>query len=75
MPAQARKLEHPTADLQNEMLKGNGRFKLRWPEHFDYVIFYHFGHFANFRPELLTEVHRGSFFSILKIRRPQPQRG
>ena len=74
-PAQARKLEHPTADLQNEMLKGNGRFKLRWPEHFDYVIFYHFGHFANFRPELLTEVHRGSFFSILKVRRPQPQRG
>jgi len=45
------------------------RVTQNWPRKFDYVIFYHFGGTPNFNPALLQEVHRGSFFSILKVKK------
>ena len=44
-------------------------YALRWPEQFDYVVYYHFGGPPNFDPTTLEVVRVGSFFSILKVKR------
>lgn len=41
-----------------------------WPERFDFVIYYHFGASPNFDPARLQLVRQGSFFSLLRVRRP-----
>jgi hypothetical protein len=43
-----------------------------WPEQFDYLIDFDYGRPENPVPALLTELHRGSFFSIFRIHPPQP---
>ena len=45
------------------------RFALRWPQHFDYVVHYHFGRPRNFNPAVLTQVRSGSYFTIYKVKR------
>ncbi len=42
-----------------------------WPEHFDYLIDFGYGISQNPVPALLTELHRGSFFTIYQIHPPQ----
>jgi len=68
----ALKMEDPTPELREKARKRNAQFMLRWQDRFQYVIYYHFGGAPNFDPRVLTEVHRGSFFSILKVK-PRPQ--
>ena len=68
----ALKMEDPTPELREKARKRNAQFMLRWQDRFQYVIYYHFGGAPNFDPRVLTEVHRGSFFSILKVK-PHPQ--
>jgi hypothetical protein len=41
-----------------------------WPEHFDYLIDFSYGVERNPVPGLLTEVRRGSYFTIFKIHPP-----
>lgn len=41
-----------------------------WPEQFDYLIDFDYGRPENPVPALLTELHRGSFFSIFRIHPP-----
>jgi len=43
-----------------------------WPEHFQYLIDFDYGHPGNPVPALLTEVHRGSYFTIFRIHPPLP---
>ena len=64
-------LEDPSASLVKTRKGSKARFMYRWPEHFDYVIYYHHGRTSNFDPLHLTEVRRGSFFSILKVKKTQ----
>ena len=68
-PRFALKIAHPTAESEKLARKLGANFALRWPEHFDYVIYYHFQESPNFSPDDLTLVHDGSFFSILKVKR------
>jgi hypothetical protein len=42
-----------------------------WPERFDYLIDFHLGRFGNPVPALLTEVRRGSYFTIFRIHPPR----
>jgi hypothetical protein len=42
-----------------------------WPERFDYLIDFHLGRLGNPVPALLTEVSRGSYFTIYRIHPPQ----
>lgn len=44
-----------------------------WPERFDYAIDFSLGRFENPVPSLLTEIWRGSYFSIYRIHPPQTQ--
>lgn len=62
-------MRQPEPGFAERARRANAGFGLRWPERFDYVLFYHFGGRPNFAPQLLTEVRRGSFFSILKVNR------
>jgi hypothetical protein len=41
-----------------------------WPEQFDYLITFSYGHAENPVPALLTEVQHGSFFTIFRIHPP-----
>jgi hypothetical protein len=41
-----------------------------WPERFDYLIDFHFGRPGNPVPALLSEVARGSYFTIYRIHPP-----
>jgi hypothetical protein len=41
-----------------------------WPEHFDYFIDLNYGLHQNPVPDLLTEISRGSYFSIFRIHPP-----
>jgi hypothetical protein len=78
MPVQvdnARTLEDPPASLVRTKKGAKARFMYRWPEHFDYVIYYHHGRDPNFDPRHLTEVRRGSFFSILKVKKTRRSAG
>jgi hypothetical protein len=43
-----------------------------WPDQFDYLIAFDYGHSVNPVPALLTELKRGSFFTIFRIHRPAP---
>ena len=65
----ANRLATPDGEVERLGPTLKTRFALRWPETFDYVVFYHFGRPTNFNPTVLTEVRRGSFFSIFKIRK------
>jgi hypothetical protein len=42
-----------------------------WPEQFDYLVVFDYGRPENPVPALLTEFHRGSFFSIFRIHPPE----
>ena len=42
-----------------------------WPEQFDYLIDFSYGPAQNPVPALLTELHKGSFFTIYRIHPPQ----
>lgn len=64
----ARKLENPTQELQEKAREKNAEFMIRWQDRFEYVIYYHFGGQPNFDPKILSLVHQGSFFSILKVK-------
>jgi hypothetical protein len=44
-----------------------------WPEQFDYALDLNFGRFENPVPALLTEVWRGSYFSLYRIHPPGPK--
>jgi hypothetical protein len=68
-PATAAKLADPTPAFEKKIKLHKAEFAERWPERFDYVIYYHFGKSANFDPARLEIVARGSYFSILKIKR------
>ena len=70
----ALQMKHPTAQFERRARRTNAEFGLRWPEKFDYVIYYHFRHGPNFDPATLTLVRQGSFFSILKVKRPSRTR-
>jgi hypothetical protein len=65
----ARVLYNPSHELSQRALRMNLGYLLRWPEKFDYVVYYHFGTAPNFAPERLTLIAQGSYFSILRIRR------
>jgi hypothetical protein len=41
-----------------------------WPENFDYVVDFHLGRPGNPVPALLTELARGSYFTIYRIHPP-----
>jgi hypothetical protein len=41
-----------------------------WPEHFDYVVDFHLGRPGNPVPALLSELARGSYFTIYRIHPP-----
>ncbi|WP_395016352.1 hypothetical protein [Dongia sp.] len=43
-----------------------------WPERFDFLVAFDYGHPVNPVPALLTELKRGSFFSIYRIHAPAP---
>jgi hypothetical protein len=43
-----------------------------WPERFDYLIDFDYGRGENPVPALLTELHRGSYFTIFRIHSPAP---
>jgi hypothetical protein len=43
-----------------------------WPEHYDYIVDFHLGRPGNPVPALLTELWRGSYFTIYRIH-PPPQ--
>jgi hypothetical protein len=62
------KLEDPTLELQEKAKERNAEFMIRWQDRFEYVIYYHFGGPPNFDPKILSLVHQGSFFSILKVK-------
>lgn len=64
-------LKNPDAGLVHRAEEVGAGFAVRWPERFDYVLFFHFERGRNFDPKLLTEIRRGSFFTILKVKRPQ----
>jgi hypothetical protein len=69
-PAAAKKLAVPDQRTLMRAHKYNVDYALRWPEKFDYVVYYHFGGQPNFDPATLETVRVGSFFSILKVKRP-----
>ena len=72
-PETAAKLANPTAEFEKKIKLHKAEFAARWPERFDYVIYYHFGAAPNFDPARLEIVEQGSYFSILKIKgRPRP---
>ena len=64
-----RKLADPDALFEEKIREYRLQFAERWPERFDFVIYYHFGKPPNFDPARLTIVEQGSFYSILKVRR------
>jgi hypothetical protein len=46
-----------------------------WPDHFDAVLFVHWGRSdPSLRPDLLTPIARGSFFDLYRLRHPPPSR-
>ena len=69
-PEIANRLATPTPSLEQKARKLQAAFALRWPQRFDYVVYYHFGQPKNFNPAVIREVRAGSFFSIYKINFP-----
>ena len=67
-PETAAKLADPTPEFQKKIRLYRAQFAERWPERFDYVVYFHFGKAPNFDPGRLEIVERGSYFSILKIK-------
>jgi hypothetical protein len=68
-PGVANNLATPTPALEGKARKLQADYALRWPQRFDYVVYYHFGRPKNFNPAVLREVRAGSFFSIYKVDR------
>lgn len=74
MPFDARtalKLADPDPAFEKKIRAYNVEFAERWPQRFDYVVYYHFGGKPNFDPARLTLIEQGSFYSILKTKRAQ----
>jgi hypothetical protein len=72
MPFDARtalKLADPDPAFEKKIRAYNVEFAERWPQRFDYVVYYHFGGKPNFDPARLTLIEQGSFYSILKTKR------
>lgn len=67
-PETAAKLADPTPEFEKKIRLHKAQFAERWPERFDYVIYFHFGKALNFDPGRLEIVEQGSYFSILKIK-------
>lgn len=67
-PATVARLADPTAEFEKKIRLHKAQFAERWPERFDYVIYFHFGKAPNFDPARLAIVEQGSYFSILKIK-------
>jgi hypothetical protein len=65
----ALKLADPDPAFEKKIRAYNVEFAERWPQRFDYVVYYHFGGKPNFDPARLTLIERGSFYSILKTKR------
>ena len=68
-PKTAAKLAEPTPEFEKKIKLHNSEYAARWPDRFDYVIYYHFGQAPNFDPARLEMVEQGSYFSILKVKR------
>ena len=66
-PKTAMKLADPTPAFEKKIKLHKSEYAERWPERFDYVIYFHFGKAPNFDPARLQLIERGSYFSILKI--------
>jgi len=64
-------LKLPDALTRYPVLSKQVSYAHRWPERFDYVVYYHFGANPNFDPQTLRVVRQGSFFSLLEVRRPR----
>lgn len=64
-------LKSPDALTRYPVLAKQVSYAHRWPERFDYVVYYHFGANPNFDPGTLRLVRQGSFFSLLEVRRPR----
>ncbi len=62
-------LKRPDALTRYPVLSKQVSYAHRWPERFDYVVYYHFGADPNFDPQALRVVSQGSFFSLLQVRR------
>lgn len=67
-PKTAVKLADPTPAFEKKIKLHKSEYAERWPERFDYVIYFHFGKAPNFDRARLELVERGSYFSILKIK-------
>ena len=68
-PETALKLADPDPAFEKKIRAYNVEFAERWPQRFDYVVYYHFGGKPNFDPARLTLIEQGSFYSILKTQR------
>lgn len=69
--SEAKKLADPTSETEKAASAyAPYAFALRWPQKFDYVVYYHFGRPKNLNPALLTEVRPGRFFTIFKVKHP-----
>ncbi len=66
-PEIANRFIKPDPALAKLARENGAGFALGWPNKFDYVICYDFGRHHNFNPALLTEVGRGSFFTVFKV--------
>lgn len=66
-PEVANRLATPTPELEQKARELQADYALRWPQRFDFVVYYHFGQPKNFNPAVLREVRGGSFFSIYRI--------
>jgi len=62
------RLKNPDRALEKKAIKYHADFAVRWPQHFDYIIYYHFGGKPNFDPDALNLIRNGSFFSILAVK-------
>ena len=65
-------LADPDPAFEKKIRAYNVEFAERWPQRFDYVVYYHFGGKPNFDPARLTLIEQGSFYSILKTKRAKP---
>jgi hypothetical protein len=66
----AKNLSSPTPRIVARAHQYEAAYALGWPKTFNYVIYCHFGAAPNFEPAALETVQVGSFFSILKVKKP-----
>jgi hypothetical protein len=70
-PQTVRQIEGVAAFLSSKSAPGQFIDWSDWPERYDYVIDFHLGRPENPVPALLTELRRGSYFSIYRIHPPE----